>query len=163
MKFIDKELIQKELQGDIDNGFIFTYKKLSNKFLNWLFRHYYCVEECENFYDSEPLDYSEWKKLQETSEGISKLAQAYRDYEPERIKFCNWQEPQMEGNWGITQENVDKYAKIDLKDVRNIPDAKKDRIYFAQKDDEIRIYIYSRDLLYHDLWFIFKKRNKVKH
>lgn len=35
-------------------GLTFTYKKLSKKYLNWLFRHYYVREIVENFYDSEP-------------------------------------------------------------------------------------------------------------
>ena len=49
-----KDLINEELKYDIKRGFEFHYKKLSNKFLNWLFRHYYIQEFCENYYDSEP-------------------------------------------------------------------------------------------------------------
>lgn len=158
MIYISKELIDKELKRDREDGFIFTYKKLSNRFLDWLFRHYYCVEKCENFYDSEPLGYDEWKELQKTPEGRSKLAQAYRDYELERIEFCNWQEPSFKGNWGLTQESVDKWAKVDLKRFKDIPTSKKNRIYFSKKDDEIRIYLYGRDIISRDWWFIFKKR-----
>lgn len=158
MIYISKELIEDELKRDKEEGFIFTYKKLSNKFLDWLFRHYYCVERCVNSYDSEPLAYNEWCELQKTLEGRSKLAQAYRDYEPERIEFCNWQEPSSKGNWGMTQERVDKWAKESLKSVRDIPTSKKDRIYYSQKDDQIRIYIYGRDIEKEDIWFIFNKR-----
>lgn len=158
MIYISKELINEELKRDIENGFVFTYKKLSNKFLDWLLEHYYCVEKCVNSYDSEPLVYNEWEKLQETSEGRSKLAQAYRDYEKERIEFCNWQEPSFKCNWGLTQASVDKWAKEDLKRVKNISTSKKDRIYYARKDDEIKIYIYGRDVVKEDIWFIFKKR-----
>jgi hypothetical protein len=158
MKLIDKELIQDELQRDIDNGFVFNYKKLSNRFLDWLFRHYYCVEQCDNFYDTEPFGYNEWKELQKTSEGRAKLSQAYRDYESERIRLCNWQEPRFVGNWGLTQNTIDKWAKVDLKRTRDIADSNKNRIYFTQKDDEIRIYFYGRDMLEHDQWFIFKRK-----
>jgi hypothetical protein len=160
MIYIDKELIDKELKRDRDNNYVFIHKKLSNKFLDWLFRHYYCVEMCENSYDSEPLDYDEWEELQKTSEGRAKLAQVYRDYEPERMRFCNWQEPTMRGNWGMTQEHVDKCAKESLKEVKNIPTIKKERIYYAKKDDQIRIFIYGRDVQQQDTWFIFNKRDK---
>ena len=155
---ISKELIDKELKRDRENGFVFTYKKLSNKFLDWIFNHYYCVEQCINSYDSEPLDYDEWEELQKTSEGRSKLDEVYRDYEKERIKFCNWQEPTCKGNCGMTQADVDKWAKDSLKSIRNILDKKRDRIYYSQKDDEIRIFVYSRDIEQQDIWFIFKKR-----
>jgi hypothetical protein len=158
MKFIDKELIRLELKRDIENGFVFTYKKLSNRFLDWLFHCYYCIEQCDNFYDSEPLKYNEWNELQRTSDGRAKLSQAYRDYELERMNFCNWQEPRFAGNWGLTQRSVDKWAKVDLKKTRDIPDSKRSRIYFTQKDDVIRIYFYGRDLLQYDQWFIFKRK-----
>lgn len=157
---IDKDLIEEELKRDKENGFVFGYKKFSNKFLDWLFRHYYCVEMCENSYDSEPLRYEEWKKLQNTSEGRAKLAQVYSNYELERMRFCNWQEPTMKGNWGMTQEHVDRCAKETLKITRNIPTVKKDRIYYAKKDDQIRIFIYGRDVRKQDTWFIFNKKDK---
>lgn len=51
---VRSDLIEKELNRDKENGFCFKYKKLSKKFLDWLFRHYYIEELCENFYDSEP-------------------------------------------------------------------------------------------------------------
>ena len=51
---VDNELINEELKRDRENGFEFHYKKLSNRFIDWLFRHYYLHEMCENFYDNEP-------------------------------------------------------------------------------------------------------------
>ena len=155
---ISKELIDKELKRDREDGFEFSYKKLSNKFLDWLFGHYYCVEECVNSYDSEPLDFDEWKELKKTAEGRSKIAQSYRDYELQRIRLCNWQDAFSKGICGMTQESVDKGAKESLKMTRNIPTSKKDRIYFAQKVDQIIIFIYTRDIIQADTWFIFNKR-----
>lgn len=59
---VDKELIQKELERDINKGYDFHYQKPSNKFIDWLFRHYYIHEIVENFYDSEPdFDDEEFK------------------------------------------------------------------------------------------------------
>lgn len=49
-----KDLINEELKYDIKRGFEFHYKKLSNKFLDWLLRHYYTQEFCEIYYDNEP-------------------------------------------------------------------------------------------------------------
>ena len=54
MFYIDNILIKEELGRGIEAGFSFHYEKLSNRFLDWLFRHYECMELCENFYDSEP-------------------------------------------------------------------------------------------------------------
>ncbi len=64
MKNIRKDLIEKELQNSKD----FKYIKLSNRFIDWLFNHYYCNEVCENFYDSEP----------EIDECIGDLAYIYK-------------------------------------------------------------------------------------
>ena len=47
---IRKDLIQEELLRD---GLNHKPLKLSNKFIDKLFNHYYCHEMCENFYDSE--------------------------------------------------------------------------------------------------------------
>lgn len=59
---LDKILIDKELKSDREAGFVFSYQKLSNRFINRLFNHYYIVELCENFYDSEPdFDDEEFK------------------------------------------------------------------------------------------------------
>lgn len=133
------DLISAELEHDINRGFEFHYRKLSNRFISWLFRHYYIQELCENFYDSEPKP----------------------DEDYNRIEFCNWQEPHFKGNWGATQESVDSMGQNVLKEIRDtflLPI--KDRLYYAKKDDVILIYFYGRDLWMLDYWFIFKKRNK---
>lgn len=53
---IDKKLINEELMDSRSVlGLTFTYKKLSKKYLDWLFRHYYVREIVENFYDSEQI------------------------------------------------------------------------------------------------------------
>lgn len=71
---VDKELIRKELEDEKSVlGHEFKYKKLSKRYLDWLFRHYYVREICENFYDSEPefdeeefnmyMDYQSYGKM----------------------------------------------------------------------------------------------------
>jgi hypothetical protein len=51
---LEKKLIAQELEYDRRKNFDFHYQKLSNKYIDWLFNHYYIEELCENFYDSEP-------------------------------------------------------------------------------------------------------------
>ena len=54
MFYVSKELIEEELKRDKETGFDYSYQKLSNKFINRLFNHYYLEELCEKFYDFEP-------------------------------------------------------------------------------------------------------------
>lgn len=178
----NKALIKKELQKDENNGFDFHYQKLSNKFIDWIFRHYYIHEMCENFYDSEPIfdeeefnmymdyqnkhqlkDFSFSKKLhtnQELKTAYDKIVRMYKEYEDTRLKFCCWQEPYFKGNWGMSQIQVDSFGKSVLKNIRKFPQSIKDRIYIAKKEDQIRIYFYGRDFWKKDYWFIFLKRKK---
>src|SRR5574344_738667 len=66
---IRKDLIEKELKRDIDNGYIYHKFNLHNKFIDKLLNHYYCHEMCENWYDSEP----------NVDEYISDMAYMYED------------------------------------------------------------------------------------
>lgn len=198
---VDKKLIEEELNRTEDNGFKFHYHKLSNRFIDWIFRHYYIHEMCENFYDDEPdfddeefnmyMDYqncheltglsfwnivSNLEEIEEKKEDFryskephtieelkaahDKIVQMYKDYEETRIRFCNWQEPYFKGNWDMSQKYVDSLGKSVLKNIRNFPKTIKDRVYIAEKDDQIRIYFYGRDFWKKDYWFIFKKRKR---
>lgn len=51
---IREDLIQKELDNSCIEGAVFKKLKPSNRFIDWLFRHYYVHEHTEHFYDSEP-------------------------------------------------------------------------------------------------------------
>ena len=51
---IDEKLIAKELEKDIENGFLYTHSSLSNRLLDKLSNKYYVVETYQNFYDSDP-------------------------------------------------------------------------------------------------------------
>ena len=201
MFYVNKELIEEELKRDKDMGFDYSYQKLSNKFMNRLFNHYYIEELCENFYDSEPdfdeeelnmyMDYrnsfkltgltfwnliSNMEEIKEKKQNFKyakqshtlkelkaahdKVVQMYKDYEATRINFNNWQELYFEGNWGMSQRYIDSYGRNILKRIRNFPKSKKERLYAAKKEDEIRIYFYGRDFLEVDYWFIFRKRKR---
>lgn len=181
---VRKDLIQKELESDITNGFVFKpLKRISNSFIDNLFNKYYCHEMYELFYDREP-DYDElefekymtYNSIREKryhnycSDGkdypVEELKKAYfnilkqrRDFEPYRIEINNWIELYYKGNWGMTQERVDSIARDVLKkDIKKANVPLKDRLFYAEKDNEIRIYFYGRDIQYCDYWFIFMKK-----
>lgn len=195
---VDKDLISKEIEKD---GFRYHKLKLSNKFIDSLFNHYYCHEMVENFYDSEPdfdgkyeelynmyLDYSNmievtgltfWNvvsridelkdthkfskenhTIEELKDAYLKVKKMYEDYEERRMIFCNWQEPYLKGNWGMSQKYVDSYAREIMKDFQKLNIAHNGRFFIAKNDEQIRIYIYSRDFKKVDYWFIFMKRKK---
>lgn len=190
---IRKDLIVKELERDIKNGFTFTHRSMSNKLLDNLHRKYNVMEACENFYDSEPhidnyisdiaymykhsteedlinperhftLDYILKTYNKEYNREEAKRASEFVESEynkyyksDRRIEFCNWQEPYFKGNWGMSQKYVNIMSRDTLKEFRKLSVSKMDRIYFSKKDDEIRIYLYGRDIIHKDWWFIFKK------
>lgn len=55
---IRTDLIEKALHTNGTEDLVFRQLKPSNRFINWLFRHYFVREFTEHFYDSEP-DYDE--------------------------------------------------------------------------------------------------------
>ncbi len=130
-----RELIDEQLESDRNCGFSYKYVKLSNRLIDKLFKHYYAEEVCEHFYDSD---------------------------EPQRIRFCNWQEAYSKGNFGMSQTFVNSYARRILKkNIRNFPYSVKGRLFLAKKDNEVRIYFYGRDVIKVDYWVILKKRQRV--
>lgn len=189
---IRKDLIEKELERDIDNGYIYHKINLHNKFIDKLLNHYYCHEMCENWYDSEPyvdeyisdmsymykfgtdgkfhtkeyikekynVDYT-IEEAKRCSIEHDKIYEEYKNSE-RRLTFSNWQDPYSEGFWEMSQKKVDKLAWVTLKSIQKFNVSKKDRLYVACKDDEIRIYFYGRDFNELDYWFIFKKNRRTK-
>lgn len=112
-------------------------------------------EKKENFkYSKQPHTQEELKAA------YDKVIQMYKDYELERIKFNNWQEPYFKGNWDMSQKYVDLFGRDTLRRIRNFPKSIKNRLFIAYKDDQIRIYFYGRDFWKVDYWFIFKKRKR---
>lgn len=53
MFYVVRHFVQRRL-NECSYIHTFKYKKLSNKFLNWLLNHYDVYEVCENYYDSTP-------------------------------------------------------------------------------------------------------------
>ena len=187
---IRKDLIEQELERDTKRGYIYHKFNLHNKFVDKLLNHYYCVEMCENWYDSEPnideyisdmaymykfgtngkvytKDYIKEKynkeyTVEEAKKCNIKSNKIYEEYKnsERRLNFNNWQDPYREGIWGMSQERVDKLARDTFKSIQRFNVSKKDRLYISYKDDEIRIYFYGRDFDELDYWFVFKKRDR---
>lgn len=191
---IRKDLIRKEL-GRHKN---IKYKptKLTNRFIDSLFCHYYVHECCENFYDSEPtfddeeynmyLDFRDsititpktfWKiaigenrddfkfcKQEHTRDEMKAaylhVMEEYEKYEPKRIERLTWQEPYFKGNWDMSQEYVDSISRYFINKFKKLPVKKSGRIFMAKDNDRLDIYIYARDVMKTDFWFIFKKRKR---
>ena len=130
----DKYLIKCELSDDVKYGFNFKYKKLSNKFIDWLFNHYYTVEFSIRFYD-----------VIDENSGIRKL------------DFCSWTDPFGKGIWNMSQRAVDETSRNRLKNLRGKSISKRERLYFAEKDGYILIFWYGRDVCGEDYWWIFRK------
>lgn len=60
----------------------------------------------------------------------------------------------------MSQRYIDSYGRSILKRIRNFPKSIKDRLYVAQREDQIRIYFYGRDFLEREYWFIFRNRKR---
>lgn len=129
---VRQDLIDKELNQDPNR----TYKKLklSNRFIDWLFRHYYTGELTEHYYDS--------------------------DIVKDRLTYLVWIEPYGEGIWNMSQATVDKAARNSLKYVRKTNVKKDGRLWIAYEDDYIFIYWYGRDFMEVDYWWVMKRKYK---
>ena len=133
-----QELIDRELKH-ISYVCDEPFKKLkaSNRFIDWLFRHYYAEEFSINWYDSEPDD----------ELGIT-----------DPMTFNNWIDPYGEGIWDMSQDKVDKVAREYLYEIRNAPVKKDGRLYIFYSNDQVFIYWYGRDCMYRDYWWYMKRR-----
>lgn len=186
MNYYKKNILYDVIQNEISNDAVidkFRKFNIHNSLISKLYHHYICVEMCENFYDSEPhIDDDLFDKYSEYYDYLNgrienkadfdyiscrnayfQVQKIYEEYEKERLYHGNWIEPFFKGNWGISQKDVDNIARNTLLGFKKESFSKKDRCYIGFCGDEIRIYLYGRDLLGVDYWFIFKRsENKCK-
>jgi len=167
---VDLELLNKSLTQRKDWP-TFRAVSLHKGFITWLFKNYSVIEYCTDFYDSEPDVPEEWLfkrfgpesiNLWENKEFLEEWNKLCEEYEPTRLKICNWQEPVFAGNWDMTQEQVDKAAHYYMLECRNIPINKKNRFWIGHLDiNTIICYWYGRDLRYkQDRCWLMKRRIK---
>lgn len=128
---VRKDLIDEELTR-INKDRVYTKLKPSNRFIDWLFRHYYTIEFYIHYYDNA--------------------------YDEENLTFNNWVDPYGEGIWGMSQRKVDQISRDTLYEVRSKPVKKDERLYIAYEDDYIFIYWYGRDFMDEDYWWVMKRR-----
>jgi len=173
---VDLELLNKSLTKREDWP-TFRAISLHKGFITWLFKNYTTMEYCINFYDSEPKIPEKWVfkrfgpeevHLWDNEEFLVEWEKLCEEYEPTRLKICNWQEPLFEGNWGFTQKEVDAAAYEAMLECRNRPINKKNRFWIGHMDNDIIIcYWYGRDLegkwtseTYNDKCWVMKRRIK---
>ena len=167
-KNVDKDLINAELNRRREGLECNSIRKvkLSNRFISWLFNKYDLVEFTVHFYDSEPeFDYDEdddswdYKPPSYTNMEWFKL---WRDYEHQRIRFCNFIDVFSPGIWGLSDKDNKELVINNLKSFRSLPDSKADRVYvydsYKDNNEFINIYCYSRDLEGADYWLTMKKK-----
>lgn len=101
---------------------------------------------------------------EECKRAYEKVKQMYEAYEERRMNFNNWQELYEKGNWGMTQNYVDKFAGSVLNRVRNSAYSKAGRIYYTEDRQEglMTIYVCLRDIKSVDYFFDFRKKPKDK-
>ena len=138
-----KDLIDKELSY-LSKKMTFKRFRPSNRFVSWLFRHYFVDEFTIHWYDEEKDDGS---------------------YIEDRMTFNNWIDVYGSGIDHFTQKLTDDLARFYLDFARKSHlGKKKERFYFAQHGDYLYIYYYGRDYLYHDYWWVLsKKPDKRNH
>lgn len=143
---IRREFIDDAMAGDSDpHGF-----KLTKRFISWLFRHYFVWEMCVNLYD---LD---WVYNPDDCED---------GREPtwdERICTCTWQDPFADGIWRDTQQEVDRFARLNINDFRKAGHLKIrcwiGKHTYEDGADGLHVFLYGRDLHECDMHFLMKKR-----
>ena len=101
---------------------------------------------------------------EEYKRAYEKVTQMYEAYEERRMNFNNWQELYEEGNWDMSQNYVDRFARSVLNRVRKSAYSKVGRIYYAEDKQEelISIYICLRDIKSVDYFLDFRKKPKNK-
>ena len=93
-----------------------------------------------------------------TLEAYEKVKKIYEDYAEERLHFCNWQEPYFEGNWGMSQRFVDRFAFLTMKKAKRGNFSKKNRFYIAKENEGIVVFLLTRDVFNCDYVFVFEKK-----
>ena len=152
---IRKDLIAKELEKVREPVEWKVAKCPSNRFMDWLYRHYYVDEFAEMWYDDEPENITD-----EMSD--SERYRVLRDNEERRMTFNNWIDLMGEGIWVMSQHEVDKKKKRLMKSLRGRPVKKKGRIYMGKGKNSYYIYWYGRDFEGLDMWWSMKKRGTAK-
>lgn len=98
---------------------------------------------------------------EEMREAYEKVKKIYEDYAEERLHFCNWQEPYFEGNWGMSQRFVDRFAFLTMKKAKKGSFSQKNRFYIAKEEErKIFVFLLLRDVCDCDYHLVFEKKKR---
>ncbi len=98
---------------------------------------------------------------------ISEYAELYYDgeeYGKNQINIISWIDTLSEGQWGMSQTDVDKAAWSAFLVLRNYPRA--ERWYLCNHNGKCSLYFYGRDIStnsFRDYWITFRPRRKGLH
>lgn len=104
------------------------------------------------------------KKLLKDGYYIETMSELWYDSEDGGLDFNNWVEEYVEGNWGMSQKDVDnmtEYAVRKFSHLTRRPSQKVlPRAYKAKRGAYLAIYLYMRDRIGCDYMIFFKKRGE---
>ena len=131
----------KLVQGEMDRLEIKEYKSFSPSIRNLekLFRKYEVSEYAEFYYDGE-------------------------EYGKNQSHIMSWIDMLSEGQWGMSQTDVDRAAWSALRMIRNYSRA--ERWYLCNHNGECSLFFYGRDIFadsFRDYWITFRPRRKGLH
>ena len=131
----------KLVQGEMDRLEIKEYKSFSPSIRNLekLFRKYEVSEYAEFYYDGE-------------------------EYGKNQSHIMSWIDTLSEGQWGMSQTDVDRAAWSALRMIRNYSRA--ERWYLCNHNGECSLFFYGRDISansFRDYWITFCQRRKGLH
>ena len=121
--------------------------KLHNRFINKLFNKYQVQEYTVHFYDADE-DY-------EFAKGLSK-----NEFEEKRLNYNTWTDVFGPGIWGMSQKQVDCYAKQVLDWFRKGGHLQ-GRCWLGYNDKILHLYCYGRDIYGYDLHFVMLPRARA--
>lgn len=150
---VDKDLLAREMVLQHNLAPNWHHVQLTSDKIVRLFQDNKCTEFLENYYDSEP-DFDEAAAIQTYGKDFwdnpawkERWQALCRDYEPQRLAFNNWSEPHFEGNWGVTQDEVDDVAYAIMDECMQL-EGDEERFYATHslQDGHPVFYWYGRDL-----------------
>ena len=165
-KEIVKELFQSYYTHEYCEFYYDSEPSIENYISDIAFMYEHCTEEDINsnekhFTKKYILEtYAKEYNVEEAKLASEFVKNEYANYmeSERRLTHNNWIEVHGEGIWSMTQNQVDKYAKKCLIDFIDNKIDKSDRVYLAKKENDLRLYIYGRDELSLDYWFIFERK-----
>lgn len=157
---VKNDLIQKEL--NTFSPLKFKELKLSNRFINNLFRKYSIQSLDTYWYDSEPEIPSEL--LNDAEEGeeyaIESILGLLKDYEPRRLEYLNWIDSYCPGKQGLDQNEIERMARYRLNEIRSSPVSCLERLFYNKTKNQIILYYFGRDYFQRDELLIFRRKQK---